>query len=123
MSFDDRSNTITLTRGDDKRVLLILDPPWGAGFTGLLSGTLTARGSLATWSTDRVTLVKRDMIAVDLTHWETAQPAGSYQADIELLLTGGPVGPPGDPRSGKTVWTVWQGTVVLRDDQTKETVS
>ncbi|MDR1079176.1 MAG: hypothetical protein LBL55_11095 [Propionibacteriaceae bacterium] len=122
MSFDAQTNTITLTRSDDKRILLILDgPPWGAGFTGLLSGTLTARNAQAVWGSDQVTLIKKDTVAVDLTHWQTAQPAGSYQADIELILAGGPDGPPGDPHSGETVWTIWQGTIVLWDDQTKET--
>jgi hypothetical protein len=121
MGFDPRTNTITLTRGDDRRILFEVDgPPWASSLQGFSSGTLTARNSGRTWVTDRVTLVKRNMVAVDLTHWQTAQPAGAYLADVELLFDGGPVGPPGDPRSGKSVWTIWQGRIDLRDDQTKE---
>jgi hypothetical protein len=116
MTYDPDPDTITIVRGDDRRVLFTIDSPWPGHLTGFLRGRLTARGKGQTWHSDEVQLIGHDTIVVDLRHWMTDRPAGVYAAELELIFDGGPEGPPGDPHSGQQVWTPWQGHLVLSDD-------
>jgi len=136
VTYTAKTKTFTWTRADDVSILGTVEP--GSvlpQFDGLVIAadpdardevpipsrfTCRNRADQIVIESRRITVVSDTQVRVDLTHVDTAVPAGVYDADLELVFEGGPDGGPTDLRRGTRVRTIWSGRVQLTDDESKE---